>query len=273
MHLTNEAVAAYWDELEKIAGVREALRLLLTGKSSVRHGTTKTIAKKILEEGLQPQGTPGVSKLIAVPGEAGVAFTTRHPNFAKMYAAQARGIELSEKLRKLLPKGVKEKIRKRAVSAKMEEQLRAQGSPAKVEDMLQLQAGRLLANVPGGKKVVEARIPWKELHGMETPGRELHSPVMRQQRALLHQAHPDLENVSALPFITDVPVAGGVPARFIKGSPSYQHSTLRSIRQHIREAKKNPKEFGKELIRNYYGISHAPWTLLRQVPPSGGSVG
>ena len=272
MHLTNEAVAAYWDELEKIAGVREALRLLLTGKSSVQHGTSKTIAKRVLKEGLLPQGTEGVSKLIAVPGEAGIAFTTRHPDIAKGYAAQARGIELSGKLRKVLPKAVKERIRGK-LGPKLELQLAAQGSSAKAGDMLQLQAGRILSLIPGGKKVVEARIPWQELHKMETPGRELHSPAVQPMRSLLRQAHPDLENVSALPFITDVPVAGGVPARFIKGSPHYQHSTPRSVLQHIREAKKNPKEFGKELLRNYYGISHAPWTLLQQVPPSGGSVG
>ena len=265
--ISETTVSEFWEELEKIAGVRDALRLVATGKVPLRHGTTKATAKKIKELGLRPQGTSGISELVGIPGERGTAFTTRSKAKAGNYAMQSEGLRRAKRLREMLPTSVKDRIRESGLLEGLEEGAAAQGSNISGANLLELQAARALASFPGGR-VVNARVPWRELRGIETSGTELHAPTALQLRETLRGVSPQLEKLPAMAFASDVPVQGGLSASRIVGSPHYQRSSLQSLREHLRNVRAEPRAFGKEVARAATGFSHRPSTLLNQSPAS-----
>jgi len=184
---------------------------------------------------------------------------------AKNYAQQAEGLAKAKALRRHIPIEQKRQILNSPAVQGMQRQFEATGSSANMGDVLQAQAGRALSFFGKGD-VVEARVPWKKLRAREAPGRELHAPVVKSQREALSQIHPSLEQVPAAAFMTDVPVRGGLPAEYIKGSPSYMRTSVGSLRDHLRSIKDEPKAFGKEVLRAYAGMQHRPSTLLGQDP-------
>jgi hypothetical protein len=268
MHfLSSTSVEAFWDEIEKIAGLRDAVRLALTGKVPLRHGTSKAIAKKIRESGLKPQGSKGISDLMKVPGEAGIAFTTRSPQEAAAYAVQQAGLERGGRLRAAIPESLKKRFRETDYYKRRKQTLGFMGSPMSAGDLVQKETAGLLGKLPGGKEVVEARVPWQELRKIEAPGSELHAPVVSNIRAVLRGVGgPSAEKVMTIPFLKHVPVQGGLPASRIVGSPDYQRTTLQSLREHAAGVRQDPRGFGKELLRTLTDVSHRPSTLLNQVP-------
>jgi hypothetical protein len=166
-----------------------------------------------------------------------------------------------------MPEEIKQKIRDSGLLDKMEEATRKAGGTASGADLLQLQVGRLRAALPSrNREVLEARVPWNELRRRKGIGAELHGGPMTNQRAILKNLDPRLESIPAMNFMTDVPVRGGLPSKFIKGSPNYQRTSVQSLRDHAREVKKDPKGFGKEVLRALTGVEHRPSTLLRQDP-------
>lgn len=62
--------------------------------------------------------------------------------------------------------------------------------------------------------------------------------------------------------MTDVTMKGGIPAKYIQGSPAYSGTTLGEIKEHFRDAAQDPKGLLKDIARQYLKIRHRPSTLL-----------
>jgi len=239
----------------KEAGVREALYTALTGRVPLQHGTSKTISREIARTGIKPQGSRGISDVFDLSeAEKGLAFLTRNPAESKLFAHQAEGLRRVQLLRSLLKKRVP------TVSKEIEGVL--QEAP-KVEKGLAMLAGM----VPGGKKIVRANIPRQTLKAREGTIPELtENPLIEISRQMHSKVHPQMEQAVALPFKSVVSVKGGVPAKYVKGSPSYQRPTFSEMRANLRSAAKDPKEYGKDVLRSLTGVSHRPSTILKRNP-------
>lgn len=87
--------ASFFDEIEKIGGIRSGLKTLLTGRVPLFHGTTAERAAQIAEKGLIPHGSPGVTQLFPelAAKERNLAFTTLSKGGARMYAGQQAGMD------------------------------------------------------------------------------------------------------------------------------------------------------------------------------------
>ena len=257
-------VVGFLDELEKIAGIREAIVTALTGRVPLFHGTSKSVARKAVTKGLLPQGSKGVSSYI--PGlkklEKGLSFTTRSPKEAKRYAAQQVGLERAEALSRMLPSGLKKEIKKALPSAEMAQ-------------VAKVRAAKGLASLPGGKRVVRASVPRKVLKGVEGNVPEVAGPLLGQMRKGMQiaqyqggakgRAARAAEGIAALPFLSVVTAKGGIPAKYIKG-PKFQGVGRKEIIQHLKDVRADPKEFAKDVGRSLFNISHRPSTILRNAP-------
>ena len=263
--------ASLFDELENIvkeAGLREGLKTLLTGRVPLFHGTSVERGAQILEKGLIPQGSAGVTQLLPGLAEAekNLAFTSLNPSKARMYAIQQIGLSRLDKLRNLyqrLPESVKGMI---------PQSIRSAGN----ETLKDLPANNLISRysalglglLPGGKKVVEADVPREFLKGKAALGKEL--PRMQEQMGpdtdkLLEETFhmPDLASKGlAHNFMSDVPVTGGIPSEYIRGSDKYKGITADELRQHVRNTISDPIGVGKDVLRSTLGIAHRPGTLI-----------
>jgi hypothetical protein len=253
---------AFTSELEKLSGIREAARFLATGKSTLYHGTSRARAKAIRKAGLKPQGESGVSSVIGVEGEAGTAFTTRSKAEAKTYAQQQSGMDKVKRVR--------DAVTRRLGKDPLEG----------YDDFLEDQSGARQANLAIGRvlgtqglargKVVKMRVPYKELRKREGVGTELHGDKLTEMREGLQAAgvpeplRKAVDTGTALAFARNVPVDGGIPKKYVVGAKGYERSSLKSVAEHLRDARKNPKRFGKEFLRNLTGVSHRPSTLYKQ---------
>ena len=262
-HLDNVDIvkSAQWsgflDELSSIdkeAGVLDALRTAVTGRVPLYHGTTADIGRRAMTEGLRPQATKGVSDLLGLSkGEKGLSFLTRVPKEAKHYAKQAVGIRRAKKMKALLGKHAPEVVKK------LKEKV-----PEEVRPVVELSGARILGSLPGGgKKILKAQIPRNVLRSSEGGIPELAGPRLALQREALSVQHPWMEQLVTGPFLRSTSMKGGVPAKFIKGSPQYQRVSLREIAENLKRARKKPKEYGKDVLRSLTDVSHRPSTMLQ----------
>ena len=109
---------------EKTAGLFQRLKDRVVGaftdKDIVYHGTSSKRGAKILKEGIQPNQKRGISDLVGTADGRGTlsslnkgkTFTTKDKDIAKIYAAQAEGLEkgrrflaFARKNRKFIPDG------------------------------------------------------------------------------------------------------------------------------------------------------------------------
>lgn len=263
MQLSEFAVDAFNAELEKIAGKREALKVLLTGRVPIYHGTSKRNARSILDQGLRPQGSRGITTHFpeVAAAEQGLAFGTRNREVARVYARQASGLDKGDKLKRLVPeryrKAVHRLVDKHAPTSEMEElgHKAVSLTPARVLQLTGLSRGR----------VVRADVPRRVLSQVQGIGRELHvNPVALRQREGLRQVHPKLEQATAANFVTDVPLKDTLGPQYMRGGRKYERVSLKELRQHLQDARSDPKGLAKDVLRSWTGISHRPSTLLRQ---------
>lgn len=267
-------LSGFFDELEKDAGLREGLKTLLTGRVPLYHGTSVGRARKIVKRGLKPQGASGISKRISnalaldLPeAEKGLAFTTRSKDVANRYALQQAGLERVDAAKGMVGKFL-DKFSKHAPSSttnylnKANKALRTENE---ISSMVDTALARQLGRLPGKKKLVRMDVPRAKLKSVEGIGQELHkNPNLVLQREALKAKHPKAEQLTALPFIHDVPIKGGVGSEYIRGSKDYKRVSLDELKQHFRNVAQDPKEFGKDVLRSTLGVSHRPGTLLRQ---------
>jgi hypothetical protein len=275
----NAMLSGFVDELEKIAGLREAARVALTGRVPLYHGTRKALQQGILREGVMPQAAEGVSTMLGLSEpEKGLAFLTRSLPEAKQYAAQAVGVDRFNKLKTLLSPKLKALAERFGVKVPEEVQASLKDPEAKKYlGGLSLKVSRPLSVLPGGKRVVRANVPRAVVKSMEGPVPELiHGPVAQQLEELnpILKAVPEpygkyvrkipslAQHSLAFGFGSTVPIRGGVPAKFIKGSPLYQGVTIPELKQHVRSVVADPKEFVKDVARSLTGFSHTPGTML-----------
>lgn len=276
---------SFFDELQKVAeqnkagGLREGLKVLLTGRMPVFHGTSAARGAKILKEGLKPQGASGISQKVTealtpamsrgdIPlaqAEKGLAFTTLNPTEAATFAAQQAGMDRFVRgqglLSNLLGRGTS-LPGKLGLGAHKAQEAVASASPV---HPFTRPITSFLGALPGGKRVVRADIPRKSLHQAEGIGQELHvTPSMKMTRELLREKHPLLEQLPAVGFMSHVPLRGGVPTQYIRGAKGYQGVSLDEIRRHAGEIMRNPMGVGKDVLRSTFGVAHRPSTLLQQ---------
>ena len=251
----------------KQAGIRDALRVALTGRVPLYHGTQKEYGKRILQEGIQPGASKGVSDMIPglKPMEEGIGFATRSPAQGKMYATQAAGIKrldnLPEGLRKRLPDSVLEHV--------------DTDSPVK------MQLARLAGILPGGgKQVMKAHVPRKELAKMETgiPELEVNQALTDARENLTNVLERQLgynevaggkslgshaaDYLTTKAFAPAVALKGGLPSKYIKGAPDYQGYSLSEFKDHLGSIRQDPTGYLKDIARAGLERSHSPQTML-----------
>lgn len=236
-----------YSELSKEAGIRDALKVLLTGRTPLFHGTSKPIAKQIMSSGLVPGGSPGITQALSpelARLESGLSFLTRSPANARSYAQQQAALETVKS------------VRGSPTVSKALEGLEL----VLPKESLDLHLARAIMPFHRGK-VLKASVPRSFLQQNQAFGLEAAGPNMGPIRNLLKE-HPILEQGVGLPFISDVPVKGGLPPQYIKGSPSYQGITVPELKQHFQSAVADPKALGKDTARALLGVSHRPSTIL-----------
>jgi hypothetical protein len=247
----------------KIAGVRDALRVALTGRVPLRHGTSAGRAAAIRQMGLLPQGANGVSHALDIAGpEKGLAFLTRDPAAAKSYALQQVGMDRADALHPHLKKLVGH------FDPELAEDV--VGDPG-IWNKSKVQIGRLLGSLPGGgKSVVEARIPRGVLNTAEGTVPEFAGnaslQALRELAPKAGRAAPVVQTMAASPFMSVVTQKGGVPPQYIKGSPEYQGVGLDELKNHFMSIRQDPRGFGKDVLRALTGVQHRPSTLIQQNP-------
>jgi len=262
------------DELVKIAGVRDALRVALTGRVPVYHGTSVGKAKKILQEGIAPDIGGGISEhlITASSVNKGLGFSALSPGVAQTYATQQRGLERGEELINFLRN-------KTFPGSSFLGELTGELPAMKVH------LARRLGVFPGGKQVVEARIPRKMLAQQEflnpealsvesdIPKSLTHimdsssvSSPLRTLNAAYETAAPTIRSVDktlrGLGFMSDVVQRGGIHPQNIVGSPSYRGTTLQDLKNHFQDVLQDPKGVGKDVLRSLLEIRHRPSTLF-----------
>lgn len=278
--------------LTKIAGVRDALRTALTGRVPLRHGTSAGRAAAIRSKGLLPDAAPGVSGAVSqqlADAQQGLAFTTRAPNTAKTYARQQQGLEAFE----ADPVGHTERLRGQAGKriALLEKGLGylpdgplrkgLEDGIAPVKDALggtdiaPLAVARHIApKKPAPNSIVEMRVPREYVAANEAPsveGRKMFDDMWAGAADKIQAKVPGLPaaaaaELGALPaagaFSHDIIMRGGVPSKYIKGSPDYQGVSFDELRQHFAAARKDPRGLLKDVARSYTEVSHRPTKIL-----------
>lgn len=271
--------AGLWDTAKDLA------RLVGTGRSTLRHGTSSAAAKQIKAQGLIPQGSSGISELADLADhEKGLAFLTRGQGQARNYALQAEGIRDTQRalnaedtVESLLGGGAVSSLYRRGVP----EATRAQADK-NVRRFLQDPQGRVTASrlygmAPGfgGKgEVVRAEVPWHKLQKMEgtqvEPYRD--NPAFMMLDAaddMFQEAYGKRLHLRATPFMDVVAVPGGVPASAIRGGDAFQRPTLLEVKEHFQNVARDPRGFAKEIARTATGLQHRPSTIMAKAPNAG----
>ena len=260
-------VRARYPEIgQKTAGIRSGLKTLLTGRVPLFHGTTAERAAQIAEKGLLPQGAHGVTQMFPelAAREKNLVFTSLGKGAANTYAWQQAGADRLQGMQGLLDR-VNSSVQGTGVlpgkvrhfADKTRSMLGSKGN-----NMARRQVETLLGALPGsGKKVVRADIPRSFLKEHATLGQEL--PWMIEHN-ILPPVDPLVRNIQVgSNFSSHVPVQGGVPAKYIRGSSAYQPVTMGEIKQHVKDAISDPVGVGKDVIRSTLGFAHRPSTLLK----------
>ena len=285
--MTTPSFQAFGDELVKIAGGRDALRVLLTGRVPVYHGTSASRAKRILQEGIVPNSGGGISDIVLDPSlNQGLSFSTLNPGMAKTYADQQRGLERGRSLTHFMDSKLWQKAEKKIPGLDF---IRGFNSvPA-----AQLQLSRGLGQLPGGKKIVKARIPRRFLAQQEVLNPEAdRGPLVKMLRdradsmpenlpkdsvppflsnhydalnPAYQKARPTMQAAikvaPSLNFMTDVVQRGGIHPQNIVGSPSYRGTTIQDLKNHFQDIRQDPKGVGKDVLRSLFEVRHRPRTL------------
>lgn len=252
------------------AGFRDAMRVALTGRVPLRHGTSPSRAAGILERGLQPGALPGVSA--EIPGlddvQKGLAFLTRNKGNANNYASQQAGLEQVPRMREEAAQQL-HKFRERVAplverfAPQHSERLTAaldtvggmaQGAPA-------LHVARV-AKLPG--QTLEARVPRQLVRAQEAQSPEAGKVLETLRSADMPEG--TARALAGTPFMGDVIMKGGLDPKYIKGSPAYQGVTLPELRDHAKSVFADPGEYVKDIGRAFTGVSHRPGAIPLREP-------
>lgn len=279
--------------LQKEAGIRDALQVALTGRVPLRHGTSAARAARILETGLQPGASHGVSQAVDAlrdatghavgPGlgqlQEGLAFLTRHPAEAQMYGRQQSALEKAPAVRASAQNALDRLLQLRervpaalapardALGAAHETGTRALAS---VSD---LGLARLQANTPevvNATHVLEARVPRVQLRSITSAHPEAGQlltqrldgvaaagdAIPEERKALARAIAP---TAAGAPFMRNVVVRGGLPSSAFVGGTGYRAvPSLSELRTHATDALQHPLEYAKDVGRALTSISHRP---------------
>ena len=277
-HLGQSAAARQLG-LTKEAGLRDALRVALTGRVPLRHGTSASRAGSILEKGLQPGAASGISGALddmqrrtgmlqeGTPGledlQQGLTFATRDKATAKRYGGQQQALEDVPQIREQMQSGIG---KLQGLADKYLPNNRG------AKDLLG-QAARFGEQAPAGQlaqlmaphtkgQILDLDVPRSFIRGQET-----HSPEATRMVGGIQQTWKALgkdlpagiaENAAGLPFMRDAVIKGAVPPQYIKGSPHYQGVGMQELKEHASNVVKDPREYMKDIGRALTGISHRP---------------
>lgn len=247
------------EEHEKTGGLREGLKTFFTGRIPLYHGSSASRVSSILEEGLKPQASRGISSVVGVDAlNDGLAFTTRNKGVAKSYAAQQTALERADKLHAKFPK-IMDRLRKSRLVPQRVTDFLGNHPPPDSTGLMQIAQsagparGALLGVVgaaPGKRNIARFDIPRSMVAQKAVANPEVTGFAVRQ--------NPEI----AAAFATDVVMKGGVPAEFARGSSKYRRVTAREVKDHVVAAAKNPKAFAKDVAKSTLGISTDPRKLI-----------
>jgi len=237
------------DDGLKEAGLRSLGKYLLTGRSTLYHGTSGSRARAILREGLKPGAKPGISERVSklinadVRGSTPGAFASRNKSVAQNYGIQ------QELLSKGLPSGAE--IQNAYMNAVM------QGDSVKgLKDLIK-DTGRLYYHLPGAiwrKGVLKASVPAHRVKMLANP--EIN--VVPEGATALNRA---IARIAKRPtYYRDAKIPG-IPAKYIKGSPEYQHVSLQEMKEHFKRMRRQPGESAREALKNLFEVQGSPVRL------------
>jgi len=243
--------------LIKEAGIREALRFLLTGRATGYHGTSAGLAEKIRAgEGLIPKKSLGITKQIEKLTGADPAvgrrltFLTRSKPEAARYARGQAFLEATEVPQALWPVQAMDRVIDRGAKEILplgRERLRALRG--------QIQAKR--------KGVLEARYPAREFKALKNPEIDLVSARARQRLEELGFSGAVSRTASrvsgVLPFAKTYGLRsrGGaaMPSKYIRGSEAYERISLPEIIDHLKHVRAHPRETAHEALQQLSSYS------------------
>lgn len=279
--------------LQKEAGIRDALQVALTGRVPLRHGTSAARAARILETGLQPGASHGVSQAVDAlrdatghavgPGlvqlQEGLAFLTRHPAEAQMYGRQQAALERAPDVRaraqNALARILQLKERVPATLAPAHDALEAAHAAGTRALSLVPDLGltRFIQHTPevaDAARVLEARVPRVQLRSATSAHPEAGQLLTQRLNALdaagdaLPEPARTLARAAAPrraggPFMRNMVVRGGLPSSAFVGGAGYRAvPSLHELRTHAADALQHPLEYAKDVGRALTGISHRP---------------
>ena len=232
---------------EKEAGffqrLKDKVKGHITGKEYLYHGTNSSNAARIAAAGVTPDKR-GISKHVfteLMPNgpkaetisarNAGMVFTTKDKDIAKMYAKQSQGLHVAKKMNayaRLLASKLPEGKIKKGIREATHKDVRRVTSPLIAKSYVGLPL------VPGGK-VVSMAVPKEHLSGktVSNPEIETLANKVHTLKNILTKGKPKAEKMlsegigkkiyekavdvaSKTPFKHDVVVKGSLAAKFIK---------------------------------------------------------
>jgi hypothetical protein len=262
------------DVLYKVAGIREFVRFLGTGRATAHHGTSAAIAKGIRNQGLIPGKSRGIVDVFKEMGLAdptkgkNLSFLSRSSKGAKNYATQQGFIEAAGQSPVQIGTEVGKDFAARTEAPSIKY----------VWDTLKQRVPQLYKGVKGGREsarkgMLEASYPARHFKPQKNPeigvatqkfkdlGEQLTgaidtSPTAKKiiekgyQGAGRLQGELSFGNTFGLP-----PGSGGaaLPSKYIRGAQDYQHVGLPEVKEHLRHSMGNPKETVVEALRNLTG--------------------
>jgi hypothetical protein len=240
-------------DMLKNAGLRSLGKYLLTGRSTLYHGTSGARARSILEKGLRPNAQPGISErvknILGVDprGKTPGVFASRSKPRAKSYGVQ------QELLNKGLPSGAESISKLQEAASTGDLRTIAKGLIAHAKTQ-----GRQLYHTPGAllrQKTLKASVPAHRTPMAPNP------EIKMVPDAGMDANLKALSRIQKRPvFYRDVKLPN-IPPKYIQGSPKYERVSLEEIKKHLGRMRQQPRKSAREALRNLYEAQTAPVSL------------
>lgn len=232
---------------------------MITGRTPYYHGTTVDAAQRILQEGILPAnrlgGRPTLTSILnpeIIEKGRSLSYMTPNKLLARGYASQAD--VLAPILKELEGKDPQ------AVRGKLDSVI---GGLVKDPGFQFRKLFRRKGVVKGSIPLWSKEIAEKVVRNPEAMG-SLDAFKESLGLGILGMSDSQLKQVRKI-YLKDLTMEGGVPARYIKGSPLYKRLSFKELRDYI---KADPKRFAKGLglgLLGAGGVSLAIYLLIRNL--------
>jgi len=246
MHKTSAAYNQGFNDMLKEAGLRSLAKYLLTGRSTLFHGTSGARAKSILQQGLKPNAKPGISERIKnvvgvdPRGKTPGVFATRNKGNAAGYSMQ------QELLDRGVPSG--------AEAAMQFQDAMQMGDFARGGKNYVKHIARQLRHTPSAilnRRTLKASVP---AHKIRMEG----NPEININPLAQSDIEKAVTRMNKRPLYFSDAKLPAIPPQYIKGSPSYKHVSMREMRDHFKRMRKQPGTSAKEALRNLFDAQGSP---------------